>query len=534
VLALCFLSLLVCGALCDTGFRAHQVLVNSNDATNKGDKRSLDGAGSQHGAPRPRNVYTPRAGDDLQCFPWADTYSIAREDFEYIEPSTMARLNATAGELIKLKCDGVVCPNPKVDDCYMNEDMCAPHGWCMLQDQQRLGPWAMADGETPNMPVGGPAELDCKYYREHGLTFLYEQICQGKDNWGPWKAVRGRCVPFRREQQSCNAYMGTSTDGATDPLGMVHYVAGLHDARPPRRPMVCGPGLVCTGEVDPVQYTCVKARPPNVCYVTSWWDSSSWCKDGGAPINRQGGLPRVILEEVVRALLIQLPVEKYGSPLSHNFWFDPSADKARLLIQNIVRALWPEQYRSKTIFPIAIPDPRKAVRAGGAPDTAAWNTTAHEAALLYKQANKLWSAIHTLIHNVRDPMSSAAVHASRSLALWLRQHFGCQNCRGFWATDVLNVVGLPPETSEREKHKRWWWNVHNMVSEHTAATRGGHPWVWLAADSDEEFAQLGAKYKTNLIRCQNPWFLPYDVALTMWDIVDTVPLREHVEVASSE
>ena len=36
--------------------------------------------------------------------------------------------------------------------------------------------------------------------------------------------------------------------------------------RPPKRPLLCAPGLVCTGDTPPVPHTCVKARPANVCY----------------------------------------------------------------------------------------------------------------------------------------------------------------------------------------------------------------------------------------------------------------------------
>lgn len=32
-----------------------------------------------------------------------------------------------------------------------------------------------------------------------------------------------------------------------------------------------------------------------------------------------------------------------------------------------------------------------------------------------------------------------------------------------------------------------------MVSEHAAATRGGHPWIWLA-QTDEQMAETGRKY----------------------------------------
>jgi hypothetical protein len=40
-----------------------------------------------------------------------------------------------AGDLVNLHCDGIVCPNPVVPDCYMNEDICAEDEWCQLEDQ---------------------------------------------------------------------------------------------------------------------------------------------------------------------------------------------------------------------------------------------------------------------------------------------------------------------------------------------------------------------------------------------------------------
>jgi hypothetical protein len=65
-----------------------------------------------------------------------------------------------------------------------------------------------------------------------------------------------------------------------------------------------------------------------------------------------------------------------------------------------------------------------------------WNHTAAKAAALYRQSNKVWSTIQTLVHNMRDPMPPTQVTASRALAVWLRQHFMCCNCRGMWATYV--------------------------------------------------------------------------------------------------
>ena len=59
----------------------------------------------------------------------------------------------------------------------------------------------------------------------------------------------------------------------------------------------------------------------------------------------------------------------------------------------------------------------------GEPGSKGWNETAAEAGVIYRQSSKVWSAIHSLIHNCRDPMPWEQVQASRSLAVWLRQHF---------------------------------------------------------------------------------------------------------------
>jgi len=37
--------------------------------------------------------------------------------------------------------------------------------------------------------------------------------------------------------------------------------------------------------------------------------------------------------------------------------------------------------------------------------------------------------------------------------------------RGMWANYVLNALGLPPSSSSRLDHMRWWWRAHNMVSD---------------------------------------------------------------------
>ncbi len=54
------------------------------------------------------------------------------------------------------------------------------------------------------------------------------------------------------------------------------------------------------------------------------------------------------------------------------------------------------------------------------------------------------------------PMAALAPCAASSANLVLA-------CRGFWAADVLDTQGLPPDTTEREEHKRWWWKAHVLV-----------------------------------------------------------------------
>lgn len=142
--------------------------------------------------------------------------------------------------------------------------------------QLKLGPWAMGStGETPNLGV-----YDCAYLRRHNFTQLFDEVCDGKADWGPFVTARGRCVRYRQEQESCRPFLGGSRPGdkrrsALDPQYPVDPVTG----RPPRRPMLCAPGLVCTGDTEPVPYTCVKERPPDVCYqVLAWrcpWPSLS-------------------------------------------------------------------------------------------------------------------------------------------------------------------------------------------------------------------------------------------------------------------
>lgn len=54
-------------------------------------------------------------------------------------------------------------------------------------------------------------------------------------------------------------------------------------------------------------------------------------------------------------------------PHTHTHRLAPETDKARSIIQNILKELWPAKYRSATRFPLRIPDPRAAVGVRWAP-----------------------------------------------------------------------------------------------------------------------------------------------------------------------
>jgi hypothetical protein len=128
------------------------------------------------------------------------------------------------------------------------------------QDEVKFGPWAMgAGGETPDIK-----STSCAALRRGNFSHLYERTCGGRDLWGPWLTVRGRCVKFRKLDQSCNSYIGGAGGGP-------HYAVDPDKGAPPSRPLMCAPGLVCTGDVQPVPHTCITARPRDTCYQAGGW-----------------------------------------------------------------------------------------------------------------------------------------------------------------------------------------------------------------------------------------------------------------------
>jgi hypothetical protein len=114
--------------------------------------------------------------------------------------------------------------------------------------------------------------------------------------------------------------------------------------------------------------------------------------------------------------------------------------------------------------------------------------------------------------------SADAPPRSRSVRLIDTPLFCCCAAAGFWGNLVVNELGLPPDSTSREAHVRWWHDAHNAVSEHSAATRGGHPYLYPRMPRDAFQARFGSL--SPQLACQNPFFLPFAHVRDMWTIPD--------------
>jgi hypothetical protein len=442
--------------------------------------------------------------DPAQCFPWTLDSAIAGADYAYPifdVHGVPQRATARKGQLATLRCDSAICPVPDTPNCFEADGVCGDDEWCQLEDHVKFGPDAAgAHGATPNM-----AMRSCDFFRRHASDYawIWNNICGSTRGWGPWTATRGRCAKYRTEQQSC-----TATIAPDSKLGPTYHVSPV-DGRPPARELVCAPGLVCTGDTHPLPHTCVKRRPKDVCYQGAWWDSS-WCPRVARGRENAGGLALPDLLAAAAGVLASAPVEAYdGGARDPKFWSAAAAEDGRARAAAWLEALWPDRYRGSTEFPLQLPRPQ------GAPFSAQWNDTTAPIVTLGRQVNRIWAAIHACIHNAPPTLRAEQVDASRAAAIWLRHHVSCCNCRGFFSA-LLNDVGLPPLSSSRLDHARWWWRTHNMVSEHAASTRGGHPWSWPHRTDDEFKAEYGGL--SARLRCQNPFFLTWEDAVEMWTL----------------
>lgn len=307
----------------------------------------------------------------------------------------------------------------------------------------------------------------------------------------------------------------------------------------------CGDGLVCTGRhLEILNNTCVTPRPADLCFAGPWWDSTKCPRtgkgaDGVAP--PCGGMtPAYALESLMTTMLLS-PGEIISAGQC-DYWYKGPGDPGwyqrmadlRKNIHSIFDTLWPKHLPGfeflqsfeeiEILFGLPSKTYSDCVHAAAKteadcktdPQSAVCVLHMHlvNAASLAIQPNKVWSIIHWVMTNLQEDrdMSPAQVDASHAIALIMRDNFWCNDCRGFFDTGVLGVLGYPP-TSTRSLDHEYYWNLgHNQASEHVASTRGSHPWIMQLAGQSSTRLDYGMY--------QNPFFVPYLQAHMQWKQVE--------------
>ncbi|KID86269.1 Erv1/Alr [Metarhizium guizhouense ARSEF 977] len=451
--------------------------------------------------------------------------SIASQDLTYVDTSGQVPVVRTAaeGHLVKLTCEDVFCPIPPRLDCYEQPGICSANEWCMIDIHERWGPWAMnRDGSTPQWEycykaadfVGNSSDqaLINSYYSECVANTIGDYGIKLGPKIEAWKPIRGKCVKFRQAEQSC---IGNPLE-----FGAYEREFGLNykreeDGAPFPRPLVCGPGLTCTGpDFDVRPSTCVHQRPQNICFAGPWWDSTQCPRT--EPEAPKGGLTREQTVETLRRAVLLYPGE-IATAADCAYWNRSSALGISVLatqhrFYNIAAALWPTdlfgEIPSFDELMALIPDPNlfgspaDCVAQADIPGSEI-NQALAEGGTLSNQPNQVWSLVHFLMHNQPIVLSSKKIAASRAMAAHLSESFWCDDCRGFFSVGVIERYGLPPESSNPDDQAHWWWWGHNVASEHVASTRGGHPWI-------HELGDEGVAY------FQNPYFMTWEDAVAEW------------------
>jgi len=239
--------------------------------------------------------------------------------------------------------------------------------------------------------------------------------------------------------------------------------------------------------------------------------------------NLRGGMDYNTTLKTVKSFLLLFPGEVAGA--SQCRYWDKStplgmeAYRARKQSYAIIKSLWPSHLGGAFASPglpsfddfeseFVLPNFSRSECDAGSKD--AQSDVAFQLAVSHKLAERpcyIWSIIHFLMHNQPDAMSRIRVGASRTLAIHLSEQFWCTNCRGYFTEGILELHGLPPQSSDPTDHAAYWNFGHNIASEHVATTRGDDPWQYqLGEDSVKDF--------------QNPFYLSFETAVQMWTYDD--------------
>mmetsp|Transcript_3276 Transcript_3276/g.6942 ORF Transcript_3276/g.6942 Transcript_3276/m.6942 type:complete len:517 (-) Transcript_3276:34-1584(-) len=452
---------------------------------------------------------------------WYTKYdcSLASANVSFVYNNSI--VNAKKGDVIPWACESAMCPPPARRDCYLNPDICEADEYCWIDQHERWGPWTMGEnGKTPDedfcnkdlnswiskQNLNKAQIVDLR--RTHRLACKGTKKASGQD---VYKTIRGQCVKYRKEEQSCSSYSLTFRKE----FGFDSSYARKENGNVFKRPLRCDERThICTGpEFDVLPNTCVKKRPADVCYYGPWWDSSVCLRtEANAPTS---GLAYNQAVQAFATAILLFPGE-IMSPGSCEFWDTSSAigrqaNVTRKQIYNIIAALWPTAAGAPpTLDDLLKYNPTPLQLAGGVEEcyeqqgnaSSSVPSMLHNLTIAATRPNLVWSLVHFAMHNQPRPMSFKRVQASRALAEFLMENFWCTDCRGFFAIGVVKEYGLPPSTMDPDSHAKWWWWGHNVASEHVATTRGGHPWEW----------QIGSQGNTDV---QNPFFMAWEDAQEM-------------------
>lgn len=173
--------------------------------------------------------------------------------------------------------------------------------------QVRLGPWAMADGETPNLGVGTP--MDCDFFANGNYSFLFDQVSpigvldqvrrmsvfDQEKGWkdaiqGGRKGQFGRWKNITRPHPSCSS---------VTPLHTSPHPSDPHLLRCARASATGGPGrryegaacrtAASSSPATPFLRSCLVVTPPSASSAM-WWTTPT-----AAPLAGRWSAPLVRL-----------------------------------------------------------------------------------------------------------------------------------------------------------------------------------------------------------------------------------------------
>lgn len=483
----------------------------------------------------------PKIPGQKMYFAGPDACSIASANMMYLAHDGHIK-RAVKGEIIEMNCDDVMCPIPVIPDCYMSPGICKADEWCWIMQHEKWGAWAMAPlpdgtfGHTPDMgycsnyiPAYEKAYAKAMEKNEEmklkelnkSLEILCPSSAQTFDN--AWRPIRGQCLPYRQEQQSCfqQQDLAPAFTGALGPRYKLD-----DKGFPMERPLACAPDLVCTApNFNVLPSTCVQKRPQNICYYGPWWDSSD------CPRDHMKGKPGLTYDLVVQAMISAAMLYPGEIAWTGNcsYWdrtseIGKSVLRVREQIYKIAVELWPWVVLKRGPPSLEelgemLPDPfeylvkhehmtpqQASVQCAIQSDesTTMVSHLLKEAHILAAQPNKVWSLVHFFTFNLIDlQITESKALASQALATLLAQNFWCNDCRSFFEVGVIKQFNLPPLDGNGMQIARWWHHAHNVASEHVATTRAGHPWIH-QIDALKEY--------------QNPFYMSWDDAYEMWRV----------------